>query len=67
MKTITADFICTDTNGELDFYDLHTFQPLGDRSDDLPIAPTLPYSGSRHDHPPGPRTTLRFSAARSIF
>ncbi|MEZ4837169.1 MAG: hypothetical protein R2873_35090 [Caldilineaceae bacterium] len=48
MKTITADFICTDTNGELDFYDLHTFQPLGDRSDDLPIAPTLPYSGSRH-------------------
>ena len=48
VKTITADFICTDTNGELDFYDLHTFAPLEDQSNDLPIAPTLPYKGSRH-------------------
>lgn len=48
VKTITADFICTDTNGELDFYDLHTFEPLGERSDELPNAPALPYSGSRH-------------------
>ncbi|MEW6753196.1 MAG: hypothetical protein AB1505_19790, partial [Candidatus Latescibacterota bacterium] len=47
LREITADFICTQTDGELDLYDPRTFEPLeGDLSHRLaPPARPLRYAG----------------------
>lgn len=48
VKAVTADLICTDSDGHLDFYDAATLQPIPAAYDRLPSEPDLPYSGSRH-------------------
>lgn len=48
VKAVTGEFLCTETDGELDFYDATTLQPIAAAPDRLSTEPTLPYSGSRH-------------------
>lgn len=48
VKAVTAGLICTETDGELDFYDAATLQPIAAAPERLPVEPALPYSGSRH-------------------
>lgn len=48
VKAVTAELICTETDGELDFYGAATLQPIAAAPERLPVEPALPYSGSRH-------------------
>lgn len=48
VRAVTDTFICTETDGQLNFYDTVTFEPMAARTDQLPVEPTLPYSGVRH-------------------
>lgn len=47
LKAVTAEYICTETAGNLDFYDAHTLLPIENSPPVLPAEPAATYSGSR--------------------